>query len=48
MTITSEVHLPFFKQAWVVKIDSEDEIKVPLEYTVEWPMGKDIDVVESK
>ena len=34
-------------QAWIVKIAPQGEIQIPLEYTVEWPMGKEVDFKES-
>ena len=34
-------------QAWVVKVAPQGEIQIPLEYTVEWPMDKEVDFKES-
>ncbi|CAM9132840.1 unnamed protein product [Ectocarpus fasciculatus] len=28
--------------AWVVKVAPQDDISIPLEYTVEWPIGKEV------
>ena len=29
-------------KAWVVTIAPQEEIQIPFEYTVEWPVGKEI------
>lgn len=29
-------------QAWMVKIAPTDDISIPLEYTVEWPIDKEV------
>lgn len=34
-------------QVWIVKIAPQGEIQIPLEYTVEWPMDKEVEFKES-
>lgn len=29
-------------QAWVVTVAPQGDIQIPLEYTVEWPLGKEV------
>ena len=33
-------------QAWVVTIAPQEEVKIPFEYAVEWPVGKEIQFTE--
>eukprot|EP00752_Nemacystus_decipiens_P003003 g2786.t1 len=37
---------PLNHLAWVVKIAPSDDISIPLEYTVEWPIGKEPKLIE--
>lgn len=33
-------------QAWVGKIAPQGELSIPLEYVMEWPTGKEIEIRE--
>ena len=44
MKPTDRLLLILARQAWVGKVAPQGEISIPLEYTVEWPTGEEIEI----
>ncbi|CAM9855937.1 unnamed protein product [Choristocarpus tenellus] len=42
--VTSIMQTPMNHLAWVVNVLPSEEVEIPLEYRVEWPLSKAIDI----